>query len=89
MNIFIVFFNFFGWIVAIWVRLVRFILEKRGQRFWKGLTTKIKNIITKKKKKDPRGLRPPPESVPTISLSIYVSKKEDSLVSEKGTAIIN
>ena len=49
--------------------------------------------IKKKKKKDPRGLRPPPESVPTIShsisLSIYVSKKEDSLVSEKGTAIIN
>ena len=49
MNIFIVFVKFFGWIVAIWVRLVRFILEKRGQRFWKGLTTKIKNIITKKK----------------------------------------
>ena len=46
MNIFIVFVKFFGWIVVIWVRLVRFILEKKGQRFWKGLTTKIKNIIT-------------------------------------------
>ena len=91
MKIFIVFVKFFGWTVAIWVKLVRFILEKKGQRFWKGLTTKIKNII--KKKMDPRGLRPPPESVPTIShsisLSIYVSKKADSLVSEKGSAIIN
>ena len=46
MKIFIVFVKFFGWTVAIWVKLVRFILEKKGQRFWKGLTTKIKNIIT-------------------------------------------
>ena len=58
MNIFIVFVKFFGWIVAIWVRLVRFILEKKGQRFWKGLTTKIKNIITKKKKRTLGGLGP-------------------------------
>ena len=64
MNIFIVFVKFFGWIVAIWVRLVRFILEKRGLRVWRGLTTKIKNIITIKKNKkikklDPRELKPP------------------------------
>ena len=50
MNIFIVFVNFFGSIVAIWVRLVRFIVEKRGIMVLQELTTKLKNIITKKKK---------------------------------------
>ena len=42
---------FLGWIVAIWVRLVRLIREKGGLRFWKGSPiTKIKYIITKKLK---------------------------------------
>ena len=96
MNIFIIFVKFFGWIVVIWVMLDRFIVEKKGLRFWKGLTTKIKNIITKKKIGPWRGawaLRPLLGSSPaisySISLSIYVSRKDDSLTSEKGPAIIN
>ena len=38
-----------GWIVAIWVRLVRLIEEKGGLRFWKGgPIKKMKYVITKK-----------------------------------------
>ena len=35
-NIFIVFVKFLGWIVAIWMKLVRLIEEKGDLRFWKG-----------------------------------------------------
>ena len=49
MNVFIVFVKFLGWIVAIWVRLVRLIEEKGGLRFWKGgPIKKTKYVITKK-----------------------------------------
>ena len=76
MNIFIVFDKFFGWIVAIWMRLVRLIVKKTKNKKTKkkkkklkvlegGLTTKIINIITKKYIfLDPKGPRPPPGSVP-------------------------
>ena len=48
MNIVIVFVKFLGWIVVIWMRLVRLIEEVGDLRFWKrGPTTKIKYIITK------------------------------------------
>ena len=48
MNVFIVFVKFLGWIVVIWMGLVRLIEEKGDLRFWKsGPTTKIKYIITK------------------------------------------
>ena len=53
MNICIVFVKFFGWIIAIWVRLVKLVVKKWGLMFWKELTTKIKNIITKKEKFGP------------------------------------
>ena len=33
MNVFIVFVNFLGWIVAIWVRLAKLIGENEGLRF--------------------------------------------------------
>ena len=47
---FIVFVKFFGWIVAMWVRLARFIEEKGGLQFWKGgPITKMKYIMVKKK----------------------------------------
>ena len=61
MNIFITFIKFLDWIVAIWVRLARFIEENGGLRFWKGgVTTKMKYIISLKKKKlDPGEFRPP------------------------------
>ena len=59
MNIFIVFVKFLGGIVAIWVRLIMLIVEKGGLRFRNGLTTKIKNIITKKEKFGPNGTRAP------------------------------
>ena len=70
MNVFIIFVKFLDWIVAIWVRLARFIEENGGLRFWKGgVTTKMKYIISFKKKKNwTRGgsgpLGPPPRSVP-------------------------
>ena len=62
MNIFIVFVKFLGCIVSIWMRLVRFIEEKRDLRFWKGPATKIKHIITKKEiwTQGARALGPPP-----------------------------
>ena len=67
MNIFIVFVKFFGWIVAIWMRLVRLIVEKKRFKVLEGgLTTKMKNIITKKKIGSKGGLGPlgpPPGSV--------------------------
>ena len=49
------------WIVAIWVRLARFIEENGGLRFWKGgVTTKMKYIISFKKKKiGPWGVQAP------------------------------
>ena len=57
---FIVFVKFFGWIVAMWVRLARFIEENGGLQFWKGgPITKMKYIMVKKKKLDPRGLESP------------------------------
>ena len=47
---FIVFVKFFGWIVAMWVRLARSIEEKGGLQFWKGgPITKMKYIMVKKK----------------------------------------
>ena len=49
MNVFIVFIKFLGWIVAIWVKLVRLIEEKEAYGFERGPTTKIISIITKKK----------------------------------------
>ena len=44
-------------------------MKNEDLRFWKGQTTKMKYIITKTKQKqkqklDPRGLGPPPGSVP-------------------------
>ena len=47
------FIKFFGWIVAIWLRLVKLIVEKRS------LTSKMKNIITIKKKKRTQRPEPP------------------------------
>ena len=42
-----IFVKILGWIISIWVRLVRMIGKKGGQRFWKwGPTIKIKYIIT-------------------------------------------
>ena len=60
-NIFIIFIKFLDWIVAIWVRLARFIEENGGLRFWKrGVTTKMKYIISFKKKKiGPGGVQAP------------------------------
>ena len=49
MNDFIVFIKFFDWKVAIWVKLVRLIKEKKSLRFWKGPIIKIKYMITKNK----------------------------------------
>jgi len=41
-NVFIAFVKFLGWIIAIWVSLVRLIKVKEGLRFWKrGPTTKL------------------------------------------------
>ena len=45
MNIFTVFVKFLDWIVAIWVRLVKLIGEKKGP------TIKMKYRMIKKKKK--------------------------------------
>ena len=62
MNIFIIFVKFLGWIVAIWVKLARLTGEKGGT------ITKMKYRMTKNKKNlDPRGLGPPPGSVPNLN----------------------
>ena len=52
MNVFIIFVKFLGWIVSIWVRLVRLIREKGALRFWKGPNYKneIYNNYNLKKK---------------------------------------
>ena len=51
-----------GWIVAIWVKLTKLIGEKGGT------ITKMKYRMTKNKKNlDPRGLGPPPGSVPNLN----------------------
>ena len=56
---FIVFVKFFGWIVAMWVRLARFIEEKGALRFWKGgPITKMKYIMVKKKNWTQEGSSP-------------------------------
>ena len=67
MNVFIIFIKFLGWIVAIWMRLIRLIEEKGNLRFWKEATTKIKHRITKKKILDPGG----PGPLPNPSLIIW------------------
>ena len=57
---FIVFVKFFGWIVAMWVRLARFIEEKGGLQFRKGGSNYKNKIYNGKKKKlDPGGLESP------------------------------
>ena len=62
MNVFIVFVKFLGWIVASGARLARLIGEEGGPKILevRGPTTKMKNIISKKKK---NGLGPPPPSL--------------------------
>ena len=64
---FLLFFvKFLGWIVASWARIARLIREAGGLRFWKeGPITKIKYIISKKKKQfGPGRLGSPPRFVP-------------------------
>ena len=55
MNVFIIFVNFLGWIVSIWVRLVRLTREKEALRFWKGSNYKneiYNNYLTQKLNKN-------------------------------------
>ena len=46
MNIFIIFVKFLDWIVAIWVKLVKLIIEKEGPT----IKMKYRMIIKKKKR---------------------------------------
>ena len=49
MNVFIVFVKYLGWIIAIWVRLVKIIEENGGPKILEGgPITKMIYIITKK-----------------------------------------
>ena len=58
MNVFIVFVKFLGWIIAIWIRLARLIGRRGPKVLERGLTIKMKYIITIKKI-GPRGASSP------------------------------
>ena len=72
MNDFIIFVKFLGWIVTIWVKLARLIIEKRVLWFWKGGSiTKMTYITTKINNKF--GPKWDPHLGPSLLLSIGVS----------------